>query len=79
MIWYIEPVITLQDAAYTKVLFQLPEVLDSFAQPANRDAFPKWVDFLDSFLSQVSISAEKGDQLKSVYLEVKAECCVPRC
>nr|CAB3256677.1 IQ domain-containing protein H-like [Phallusia mammillata] len=44
-----------QDAAFTKVLFQLPEILDSFAQPSNRDAFPKWVDFLDAFLSQGGI------------------------
>uniref|UniRef100_F6WN68 IQCH-like ATP-grasp domain-containing protein n=1 Tax=Ciona intestinalis TaxID=7719 RepID=F6WN68_CIOIN len=44
-----------QDAAYTKVLCELPDALDNFACPANKDVFPTWVDFLDAFLGQGGI------------------------
>uniref|UniRef100_H2YZS1 IQCH-like ATP-grasp domain-containing protein n=1 Tax=Ciona savignyi TaxID=51511 RepID=H2YZS1_CIOSA len=44
-----------QDAAYTKVLCELPDTLDNFACPANREVFPNWVDFLDAYLGQGGI------------------------
>jgi len=44
-----------QDAAYNKVLAELPEVLDNYAQPSCPDVFPTWADFLDAFFSQGGI------------------------
>ncbi|XP_076802306.1 IQ domain-containing protein H-like isoform X2 [Clavelina lepadiformis] len=44
-----------QDAAYTKVLCELPEALDHFATPADLDTFSTWESFLDLFLSQGGI------------------------
>lgn len=38
--------------AYQKVMAELPTLLAEHAQPANRDAYPNWTSYIQTFLSE---------------------------
>ncbi|XP_050402803.1 IQ domain-containing protein H isoform X1 [Patella vulgata] len=41
-----------QEAAYIKILAEIPEILITYAQPANKKIYPTWSKYLEAFLSQ---------------------------
>ncbi|XP_074650955.1 IQ domain-containing protein H-like isoform X2 [Tubulanus polymorphus] len=44
-----------QEPAYMRILAEIPDILDKFAVPADKDIFPTWEKFIEAFLSQGGI------------------------
>ncbi|KAL5004265.1 hypothetical protein ScPMuIL_017721 [Solemya velum] len=41
-----------QEKAFLKIHGEIPEILERFAEPINKDIYPDWKTFLDAFLGQ---------------------------
>jgi hypothetical protein len=57
-----------QEAAYLKIMNELPLVLSDYAKPSNTKAYPDWSTFIEAFLSQGGVieACPPSDSVTSV-------------